>query len=166
MRPWRPRVQHLGVEPEQRDEALELLRAPDLCALIAGDFKSAGLVGETTNALVGYLACISRKLEAPLGIVIQSSSAAGKSSLMEAILAMTPKEEQVKYSAMTGQSLFYMEESGLSHKVLAIAEEEGASRATYALKLLQSEGELTIAATGKDPITGKLVTHGITCRAP
>jgi hypothetical protein len=38
-----------------------------------------------------------------LGIVIQSSSAAGKSSLMDAVLAFVPEEDQVKYSAMTGQ---------------------------------------------------------------
>jgi hypothetical protein len=60
---------------------------------------------------------------------------------------------------MTGQSLFYMGETDLKHKILAIVEEEGAARASYALKLLQSEGELTIASTGKDPETGKLVTH-------
>ncbi|MBK6513486.1 MAG: hypothetical protein IPG04_04995 [Polyangiaceae bacterium] len=42
----------------------------------------------------------------------------------------------------------------LKHKVLAIVEEEGAERASYALKLLQSEGELTIASTGKDPRRG------------
>jgi len=30
---------------------------------------------------------------------------------------------------------------------------------TYALKLLQSEGELTIASTGKDPASGRLVTQ-------
>ena len=58
-------------------------------------------------------------------------------------------EETVRYSAMTGQSLFYMGESNLKHRILAIAEEEGAARAAYALKLLQSEGELTIASTGK-----------------
>jgi len=34
-------------------------------------------------------------------------------------------------------------------------EEAGAQRASYALKLLQSEGELTIASTGKDPATGR-----------
>jgi hypothetical protein len=78
---------------------------------------------------------------------------------MESILAFVPEEERVKYSAMTGQSLFYMGESDLRHKVLAIVEEEGAERATYALKLLQSEGELTIASTGKDPHTGRLVTQ-------
>ena len=38
-----------------------------------------------------------------LAIIIQSSSAAGKTSLMEAMLAFVPPEDQVKYSAMTGQ---------------------------------------------------------------
>ena len=98
-------------------------------------------------------------LRTPLAVIVQSSSAAGKSSLMEAVLAFVPEEQRVQYSAMTGQSLFYMGENDLKHKVLAIVEEEGASRAAYALKLLQSEGVLTIASTGKDPVSGKLVTH-------
>ena len=51
---------------------------------------------------------------------------------MEAVLAFVPEEERVKYSAMTGQSLFYMGETDLKHKVLAIVEEEGAERASYA----------------------------------
>lgn len=52
---------------------------------------------------------------------------------------------------MTGQAFYYMGETELKHKVLAIAEEQGASKAAYALKLLQSEGVLSIASTGKDP---------------
>ena len=70
-----------------------------------------------------------------------------------------PEEQRIKYSAMTGQSLFYMGETNLKHKILAICEEEGASRAAYALKLLQSDGELTIASTGNDPNTCNLITQ-------
>ena len=77
------------------------------------------MVGEETNKLVGYIAAVSRKLDEPLAVIIQSSTAAGKSSLMEAVLAFVPAEERVKYSAMTGQSLFYMGETELAHKVLA-----------------------------------------------
>ena len=99
-------------------------------------------------------------------MLVQSSSAAGKSSLMESILAFIPEEHRVEYSAMTGQSLFYMGETDLKNKVLAIVEEEGASRAAYALKLLQSEGVLTIASTGKDPATGRLVTHQYRVEGP
>jgi DNA primase len=59
---------------------------------------------------------------------------------------------------MTGQSLFYLGETDMQHKILAIAEEEGVRQAAYALKLLQSDGELTMASTGKDEVTGNLVT--------
>jgi DNA primase catalytic core len=151
---------------EQRAAALELLRTPDLLTRVLEDFGRCGVVGEETNKLVGYLAAVSRKLDEPLAVLIQSSSAAGKSSLMEAVLAFVPEEEKTKYSAMTGQSLFYMGDVSLRHKVLAVVEEEGATRASYALKLLQSEGELTIASTGKDPHTGRLVTHEYRVEGP
>src|ERR1039457_6432026 len=85
---------------------------------------------------------------------------------MDTILAFLPEEQRVQYSAMTGQSLFYMGETDLKHKVLAIVEEEGAHSASYALKLLQSEGVLTIASTGKDPATGRLLTHQYRVEAP
>jgi hypothetical protein len=130
------------------------------------DFGTWGLVGERTNKLVGYLAVVSRKLEKPLAVVVQSASAAGKSTLMEAILAMMPEEELVQYSAMTGQSLFYFGNKNLKHKILAIVEEEGAKHAAYALKLLQSEGKLTIASTGKDPTTGQMVTQDYKVEGP
>ncbi len=72
----------------------------------------------------------------------------------------------MQYSAMTGQSLYYMGETDLKNKVLAIVEEEGVSRAAYALKLLQSEGVLTIASTGKDPATGRLTTQQYRVEGP
>ncbi len=139
--------------------ALELLKQPNLIERILQDFEACGVVGEETNKLVGYLAATSRKLDKPLAVVIQSSSAAGKSSLMDAVLRFVPAEEQVGYSAMTGQSLFYMGGMELAHKILSIAEEEGVAQASYALKLLQSEGQLTIASTGKDPGTGRMETQ-------
>jgi len=145
---------------------LALLRDPALAERIVADVEAIGVVGEGTNALVGYLACVSRLLDKPLAILIQSTSAAGKSTLMDALLSLMPEPERVHYSAMTGQSLFYLGEGDLKHKILAIAEEEGVRQAAYALKLLQSQGELTIASTGKDPTTGKLVTSEYRVEGP
>ncbi|NCB40162.1 MAG: toprim domain-containing protein, partial [Erysipelotrichia bacterium] len=161
-----PKEKEIKLTPEEEAEALELLRDPNLIQRILKDFEVYGIVGEETNKLVGYLAAVSRKLDAPLAVIVQSSSAAGKTSLMESILAFMPEEERVKYSAMTGQSLFYMGETNLRHKILAIVEEEGAERASYAIKLLQSEGELTIASTGKDPTSGRLITHEYRVEGP
>jgi DNA primase catalytic core len=161
-----PREPEVKLSPAEEEEALALLKDPKLLDRILKDFERAGVVGEETNKLMGYLASISRKLEEPLAVIIQSSSAAGKTSLMEALLDFVPKEDRTKYSAMTGQSLFYMGETNLRHKILAIVEEQGAERASYALKLLQSEKELTIAATGKDPTTGRLITHEYKVEGP
>jgi len=145
--------------PEEREAALTWLREPNLIGRLRAAFHQAGIIGEETNTLVAYLAGVSRKLERPLAIIIQSASAAGKTTLMDAVLSFFPEEERVKYSEMTGQSLYYLGETSLKNKILAVVEEAGAEKASYALKLLQSEGELTIASTGKDPATGKMVTQ-------
>lgn len=161
-----PKAAEVAMTDQEREEALSFWRAPRLLDRVLDDFDRCGVVGERVNKLVGFLVAVSRMVDDPLAVLIQSSSAAGKTSLMESVLAMVPAEDRVKYSAMSGQSLFYMSEQDLKHKVLALVEEEGAERASYALKLLQSEGELAIASTGKDPQTGRLVTHEYRVEGP
>ena len=161
-----PKQGEITLDEDERAAAMNLLRDPKLLDHILSDFERCGMVGEETNKLVSYLAVTSRLLESPLAILVQASSASGKTALMEAVLALLPEEQQVQYSAMTGQSLFYMGETDLKNKVLAIVEEEGALRAAYALKLLQSEGVLTIASTGKDATTGRLITHQYRVEGP
>ncbi|MEM6472720.1 MAG: hypothetical protein AAF802_24375 [Planctomycetota bacterium] len=153
-----PKVRVVELTEREREEALALLRSPDLLERIVADMDACGMVGESTNKLVGYLAATSRKLKTPLAIVIQSSSSAGKTSLMDAVLNMMPTEETIRYSGMTGQSLFYLDSGQIKHNILAISEDEGIREATYALKLLQSEGELRQAVTtrGKD---GRMTTE-------
>ncbi|AXR64083.1 CHC2 zinc finger domain-containing protein [Leptospira mayottensis] len=152
--------------PEERAEAVLYLEDKSLLYNILMDFERCGLVGERVNSLVGYLASITRRTENPLAVIIQSSSSAGKSTLMDAVLDFVPEEEKEKYSAMTGQSLFYMSTTNLKNKVLAISEEEGAERAKYALKILQSEKKISIASAMKDPTTGRTVTEEYSVEGP
>jgi len=154
------------IPEERRLLAIEYLKAPDLIENIVLDFEKMGLVGEGINSLIGYLGSLSRKTDAPLAIIIQSSSSAGKSTLMEAILAMVPEEDRVKYSFMTGQSLFYMQSQSLKHRILAISEEEGVEKARYAIKILQSEHKVSIATTIKDPDTGMPDTKEFVVEGP
>ena len=147
-------------------QAMELLKSPNLLERITQDLTACGIIGENTNKLTAYLGCVSRKLDKPLAIIIQSTSAAGKSTLMDAVIEMMPETEKVQYSAMTGQSLFYMGETSLQNKILAISEEEGAQNASYALKLLQSEGKITIASTGKDEASGNMETKEYSVQGP
>jgi DNA primase catalytic core len=159
-----------GTQPVMSDAevkaALAWLRSPQLMTQVLADFAACGVVGEEANKQVAYLAAVSRLLDKPLAVLVQSSSAAGKSSLMDAVLRFVPEEARLQYSAMTGQSLFYLGEQDLQHKILAISEEEGAHTASYALKLLQSEGEVSIASTGKNAVTGNLETQTYRVQGP
>jgi hypothetical protein len=150
----------------ERAEAMALLSDPDLLGRLGSDLGALGVVGEQTNLLVCYLATISRLCERPFGVLVQSSSAAGKSTLSDAVCSLVPPEELVALSAITTQALYYLGGADLSHKVLAVAEEQGAARASYALKLLVSEGRLSIASTGKDKSSGKLSTASYEIAGP
>lgn len=109
------------------------MKDPFLLNRVLQDLETIGLTGEKGNRLMGYLAAASRKLEEPLSILIQSRSAAGKSALQDALLALLPPEDYVKYTRLTGQALFYKEEDSLEHKLLAIEEEQGARDASYSM---------------------------------
>lgn len=148
------------------EEALEFLKDPSLFNRILEDFETIGLTGEEANKLTGYLAATSRKLEEPLSILIQSRSAAGKSTLQDAIISLIPPEDYVKYTRLTDQALFYKEEDSLVHKLLAIEEEQGARGASYSIRNIQSSNYLSIAATEKDPATGKLKTGEYRVKGP
>lgn len=101
----KPKENRVELTAYEKRMALALLRSPDLVQCIVQDYDRCGLVGEETNKQVCYLACVSRLLPQPLAVLIQSGSAAGKTSLMDATLAFIPEEHQVRYSGMTGQSL-------------------------------------------------------------
>lgn len=147
----------------ERASALEFLRAPDLVDRLAADLAALGVVGEQINLLVCYLATISRLCERPFGVLIQSSSAAGKSTLTDAVCSLVPGEDLVSLSAIISQAPYYLGGGDLSRKVLNVAEEASAS---YALKLLLSEGKLSIATTGKDCSSGRLSTSSYEIRGP
>jgi DNA primase len=150
----------------ERTAATELLCSPDLIGRVTADLGSLGVVGEATNLLICYLATVSRLSDRPFGVLVQSSSAAGKSTLAEAACSLVPDEDLVSLSALTTQALYYLDGGQLAHKVLAVAEEQGSHRASYALKLLVSEGRLSIASTGKDRSTGKLSTARVEIAGP
>jgi DNA primase catalytic core len=167
---WRP--ENTDKTPTQRmtkteeEESLEFLKDPSLFNRILEDFEIIGLTGEDANKLMGYIAATSRKLDEPLSVLIQSRSAAGKSTLQDAIIMLIPNEDYIKYTRLTGQALFYKEEDSLIHKLLAIEEEHGARDASYSIRNIQSSKYLSIAATGKDPVTGKLKTEEYRVKGP
>jgi hypothetical protein len=152
--------------PEDEARALAFLNSAGLFEELLTDMETLGIAGEETNKLVAYLASVSRKLDDPLSLMIQSRSAAGKSTLQHAVLSLTPPEDQVHYTRLTSQSLFYQGETSLAHKVLALEEAEGLGEAAYSLRALQSAKRITVATTVKDPLSGKMKTESYVVQGP
>jgi DNA primase catalytic core len=166
---WKPKERKVSAkEPtkEEREQALRFLKNPDLFKEILSDLDTMGITGEETNKLALYLASVSRKLDEPLSVLIQSRSAAGKSTLQDAILSLVPEEDYVKYTRITDQALFYKTEDSLIHKIIAIEEDEGMTGAAYSIRNIQSSKKITVAAAGKDPTTGKMKTEEYTVKGP
>lgn len=134
------------MSPPEYDAAMAFLNDPNLIDRIMKDFEACGFIGEKNNLLAGYLGATSRKLRRPLGMIIQALSAAGKTSLMEAVLRLMPEEDVIQVTDLTKQALYYMGEDGMQNKILAICESGGAKKASFALKQLQSDGGISIAA--------------------
>ena len=156
----------VALTPAEREAALEFLRAPDLCERIVADFGRCGLEGERATVLTAYLAALSRKLAEPLGALIIARSGAGKSVLQDAVCGFVPPEDLIRVTRLTGQALFYKDPDSLTHKLLAIAEDEGAAQAVYSLRTLASDQQLSIAATRTDPQTGRLHTEHYEVHGP
>lgn len=143
---------------KDRQQALALLKNPAMFDEILSDFETIGYTGEPMNKLLCYVAAISRKMDEPLSVMIQSRSAAGKSFLQDTVLSLVPEEDFIKYTRLTDQALFYKEVDSLKHKILAIEELDGMNGAIYSIRSIQSSKKITIAYTGKDPMTGDLKT--------
>jgi len=165
---WQPVEQNLKkteVTKADKELALNFLKNENLFDELLADFDTLGVTGEETNKLVGYLAATSRKLAEPLSVLIQSRSAAGKSTLQNAILSLIPAEDFFNYTRLTDQALFYKAEDSLTHKILAIEEAEGIGGAAYSIRNIQTAKKITVAATGKDS-NGRMKTEEYTVKGP
>ena len=169
MEQWRPAKQENAqteISKADKELALSFLKSADIFAELLADFNTLGVTGEEINKLVGYLAATSRKLAAsavrpdPVPFRRRQVHPAGCHPVAY------PGEEYIKYTRVTDQALFYKEEDSLVNKILAIEEAEGMGGAAYSIRNIQSAGKITVAATGKNPGTGKMQTRRVLGKRP
>lgn len=142
-----------------RKQAEAMGKDPDLFGLVLRDFDTCGIVGEKDNILLSFLTVTSRRMDTPLALMVLSSMGAGKSKVAELARDLCPREDRVDSSYISGKSLYHLPSDGVKHKLLTIAEAEGAKQALYPLRVLISSGELSAVVTGRDAVSGKLQTE-------
>ena len=93
---------------EERKQAEEYLKAPNLMARTKEDIGKAGVIGEEDNRLLMYLIFTSRKREHPLHIVSLGSSGIGKTHLQEKVGALIPEEDKLEITTLSGECLLLL----------------------------------------------------------
>jgi len=141
---------------EEKAQALELLRDPDLSTRIVDDLKTVGYVGEEVNKLLLYLAATSRKLDDPVSVIVSSQSASGKSYLIDTVKTLMPEEDVVSMTSLSDQALNYLGEEGLLHKFLVMGEAVHSFSVEHQIREMLSAKELSRLVTVKDEKTGEM----------
>jgi len=134
---------------DRKKAAEELLKAPDLLDRAASAIEALGYVGEARNKRLAYLVATSRLLEKPLSAILRAPSGAGKSELLEKTAELIPEESVEYLSRLTSQSLYYLGQDYLRHKLVLVDEQAGATDADYSIRTLQSKGLLRLATVVK-----------------
>ena len=114
------------------------------------DIVQSGIVGETQNALIAYLAYTSRKREKPLHIICLGASGTGKTYLQEKISELIPEEEKIEITTLSDNALYYFGREELKHKLILIEDLDGAENVLYPLRELQSKRKISKTVTLKD----------------
>src|SRR4051794_22671816 len=114
----RPSKKHRTVQPPPPPE---LALRPDILEALAADVEAEGLVGESANAKIIFLALVSRLFERPVSISVKGASSGGKSVLVERVLEFFPGSAYFGVTGMSDKWLAHTTEP-LCHRFLVIFE--------------------------------------------
>lgn len=151
--------QHRALEDAYRHCA-PLTRDPQILDRVAEAIAEQGVTGEAGTVKLLYLAVTSRLLDRPVSVIVKGPTAAGKSFLVQQVLAFFPAEAFHQLSAMSEHALAYSTEP-LRHRMLVVYEAVGLKSdfASYLVRSLLSEGRIryeTVEKT-KDGLRPRLI---------
>jgi len=135
---------------EERQEALTLLRDPQLVANTQALIAQSGVVGEETNRLLLFFLYLSRLFDDPLHAIIFGKSGSGKTYLQTKISELLPGESVRSITSLSENTLYYSPPGFWEHVVLVIEDLEGVYQAFLPLRELMSKQSISKLTTDKD----------------
>lgn len=142
---------------EEKKEAKKILKDPKILERMLQTVESSGYVGEEINKTMLFLSFISRMSDNSISCIIKGASASGKSTLVQSVLQLFPKEDQLMFSMITPKALVHSKVD-FSHKILFIQERHGSEQSDYSIRTVISEGEISISIPIKNEATNDFET--------
>jgi hypothetical protein len=121
-----------------------LLTEPDILAVFGRAIEAAGLVGETNNAKILYLALTSRRFDKPVSVAIKGVSAGGKSFTVESVLRFFPASAYFSRTGCSEKALYFSDED-FRNRFIVLFEMTGMASdyLSYVIRTLLSENRLS-----------------------
>jgi hypothetical protein len=162
-----------NVPDDVKQQAIGMLKNPDLMETISKDIEEIGVAGEKDLRQQLYLIMTSRILDKPLSCIIFGASASGKSYALETVAKLMPDESVIHAHDITQEALYYMPKNSLAHKIVIAGERTEDKNAktgkaednTKALREMLASGKLSKMVTVKDS-GGQLITKIIEQSGP
>lgn len=127
---------------DTKNAARRLLGRSDFLTRASRMMTRLGLVGEKINALVLFIAMITKALNDPISIIVKGSTSSGKSNLVKGVLQLMPPESVQVRSSLSKQAMANTA-MHLAGTILYFHEYRGGREAAYLTRLAQSEGTIS-----------------------
>lgn len=124
-------------------QAIKFLKSKKLIQRTQQLIEQSGIVGEIDNRLLMYLIFTSRKTNHPLHCISIGSSGIGKSHLQNNLARLMPPEDILEITALTANALYYFGKDELNYKILLLEDLDGADKALYPIRELQTRRRIT-----------------------
>jgi DNA primase len=138
------------IPPELAAECREFGKLPDLYEHLNAKLGATGIVGEEQTRFLVFAVAVSYMQKQPLHVLIQGSSASGKTLLLRKIMELLPEEKSKVYTRITEKSLYHTGNE-LRHTTMAIEDWDGLPiEVQYVVREFQTGDGLSSLSTVKD----------------
>jgi len=135
---------------KERNELESFAKKPKLIKRLNEVLGNTGIVGEERNRIFLLCIAISHIQKDTLHALIQGSSGSGKTRLLSQVCDCMPKEKTRKYTRVSDKVLYNFPQNYFCNTVVFFEDIDGLSEeAEYAVRQLQSDGELSSASSIK-----------------
>jgi len=135
---------------EEEQEAKKYLSHKKLVQNLQTDLEKMGILGESENALILFLAMASHKFSNPFSVICLAKSGIGKSYLIKKLAECMPKTQISFHTQISENALYYFDSHQIDGKVLFIEDLEWTAKMLNPLATLQTQGRLVKTRATKD----------------
>jgi len=148
---YKKKKQHYGLSLDKQQQYIQFLSEKGLMQRIDQLIGQTGVVGEENTRMLLFVVASTYKMNTPLHGLVEGSSGAGKSHLINSIGGCFPPEDVISMTRVTSKSFYHYTKDELVDKLILIQDYDGLDEeAQYAFRELQSAGTITSSTTYKD----------------